>query len=390
MTTPITSFPSPNSPTMSSTSSFDVVSARSRSSTSSGLSFDDSDDEIVWGQSDGSLDSGLASDDDFVVLSRPRSPPTHNNDGADTPNNLVSDAVRRSLHEQVSSIVRTETATRKLHTLAAKKPRSRPVSQPHSPVECTTPVSERPPSSVTRTPSPSHKGGRRRRRNAKKSSPSPSPSPTQASVPTTSSLTSRNSPPVALSGGVRLGVKKVQSPSLGSNASTSSSPNPMALPASSSPALPSSKPPISPQSNDVVGFGARSIVDDVSERASECGNEDEPVSSAYDTAASYITSCLSNPSAVCRLTLLQSLIVEFGVVSSSMPVSLSKARSILKSRVFVNIGEYLVARERGPQAVQEIIHPSRRALIRDLRQKRNRVPRHLVKEAGLSVLLVSF
>ncbi|KAJ6455756.1 hypothetical protein C8R45DRAFT_1035577 [Mycena sanguinolenta] len=377
MATPITSFPS--SPTMSSTSSFDVVSARSRSSTSSSLTFDDSDDEIVWGQSDGSLDSGLASDDDFVVLNRPRSPPALR-DGADTPNNLVSDNVRRSFYEQVSPIVQT-------HTLAATKPRSRPVSQPQSPLQCTTPVSERPSSVATRTPSPSQKSGRRRRRNAQKSSPSPPPSPTQASAPLSSKPPSRNSSPVTLSGGVRLGVKKAQSPSLGSNP-TSPSPNP--TPPLRASASPSSKPSVSSPANVVVGLGARSIVDDVSERASECGNEDEPVSPAYDAAASYITSCLSNPSAVCRLTLLQSLIVEFGLVSSSMPMSLNKAKSILKSRVFVNISEYLVAREQGPAAVQEIIHPSRRSLLRDLRQKRNRVPRHLVKEAGLSVLLVSF
>jgi hypothetical protein len=130
-------------------------------------------------------------------------------------------------------------------------------------------------------------------------------------------------------------------------------------------------------------------VDDVSERASECGGEDEIGPGAYDAASSYITSCLSDPSSVCRLTLLQSLIVEFGVVCSSLPESLSKAKAMLKSSVFVNIGEYLDARQRGPAAVQEIIHPSKSSLVRDLRRKRTRrVPRGLVKETGLGVLLV--
>lgn len=112
------------------------------------------------------------------------------------------------------------------------------------------------------------------------------------------------------------------------------------------------------------------------------------VQGMYDAAASYINSCISDPSSVCRLTLLQALIIELGLASSSMPASLKQAKAMLKSRVFVNVGEYLDARKRGPAAVQGIIHPSKSSLIRDLRRKRNPVPLQWVKETGLNVLLV--
>jgi hypothetical protein len=336
MATPI--FPVPNSPTMSSASSFDVLSLRSRSSTTSSEVFiDDSDDEIVWGQSDDSLlDSGPASDDDFVVLSRPRSPRASVS-VAPPPaptDNLVSDLARLSVNE-VSSIIRKN---KKAAAAAAKvqdsgiaapkrasgksKPNARLVSQPHSPSACATPVSERPSSVATlRKGSTSPSGKARRRRTKKSGSQSPTSTP--------------------------------GSPLFGS-----------------------------------VGLGARSIVDDISERASECGGDEEIVPGMYDAAASYINSCISDPSSVCRLTLLQALIIELGLASSSLPASLTQAKAVLKSRVFVNVGEYLDARQRGPAAVQGIIHSSKSSLLRDLRTKRNHVPLQRVKESGLGVLLV--
>ncbi|KAJ6513855.1 hypothetical protein C8R47DRAFT_1173249 [Mycena vitilis] len=320
---------------MSSASSFDIVSSRSRSSTMSGVY--DSDDEIVWGVSDGSLSSSesalsaegsisFASDDDFVVLSRPRSPgaslqvhlPPPSNGGDDTPNNLASDLARLSV-SQVSSIIRQKkrvAAVAKLQTAAAAKQNKNltptlPVS--HSPQ---TPVSE---SATPRKGSPSGgKAVRRRRRNNNRSG-------------------------------------------------------------SESPVMPG-------------GFAARPIVDDVSEQpdsASERGDDDElAVQSMYDAAASYINSCLADPSSICRLTLLQSLIIELGLASSSLPASLTAAKNMIKSRVFLNVGEYLDARQQGPEAVQGIMHKSKSSLIRDLKKNRNHVSLRWVKETGLQVLLV--
>jgi len=349
MATPITSIAAIlHSPTMSSASSFDVVSSRSRSSTTtSDIYFDDSDDEIVWGVSDGSLSSSEsdlsangstfpASDDDFVVLSRPRSPrvstaqartvPPPPSNGADTPNatTLASDLARLSVNE-VSSIIRRNkkaaaaaAATAKQNPGVAspkytnKKKKQTQTSQ--SPVA--TPVSDRPSSVATlRKGSPSGKPAVRRRRKNKSERGSPVPD---------------------------------------------------------------------------SGFGARPIVDDISEHpdsASEGG--DDEFTSMYDAAASYINSCLADPSSVCRLTLLQALIIELGLASSSLPASLTAAKAIIKSRAFLNVGEYLDARRKGPAAVQEVMHKSKSSLIRDLRKKRNPISLQWVKETGLQVLLVS-
>ncbi|KAJ7694181.1 hypothetical protein B0H17DRAFT_1159228 [Mycena rosella] len=339
MATPITVVPS--SPTMSAASSFDMVSSRSRSSTASSQSpdmdFDDSDDEIVWSVSEESLSSSNesslspASDDDFVVLSRPRSPqrrsadtrrePTPTTDGANTPSNLASDLARLSVNQVSATIRRNKKAAAKEGAAVSpkhRKPSSRPKAEGGSkspPPTPTTPVSDRPSSVATlRKGSPSGKPGRRSRKNKAGAAAAPS------------------------------------------------------------------------------GFGARPIVDDISEQpdsASERGDSEFAVPSMYEAAASYINSFLADQTSVCRLTLLQSLIIELGLASSSMPASLTAAKAMLKSQAFLNVGEYLDARQRGPAAVQSVMHPSKTALIKDLRKKRNATALRVVKESGLQVLLVS-
>jgi len=105
---------------------------------------------------------------------------------------------------------------------------------------------------------------------------------------------------------------------------------------------------------------------------------------------------LSNPDAkndsVCRLTLLQSLIIELGLATSSLtlPSSLKAAKVFLKSRVFLNIKEYVAVRSQGPEAVQKVLYPSRKALIKDIKKKRNAMPLQWVKQHGLQVLLVGW
>lgn len=206
MATPITSIL--RSPTMS-TSSFDIVSSRSRSSTTtSDIYFDDSDDEIiVWGVSDGSLSSSSesdlsvngraspASDDDFVVLSRPRSPPRvvlprpSNNAHTPHPNTttLASDLARLSVNEVSSIIRRNKKAAAAAATTAAKqnpggispksttKKQKKQTQTSQSPAPA--PVSDRPSSVATlRKGSPSGNGaGGRRRRKPKSKSGSPVP-----------------------------------------------------------------------------------------------------------------------------------------------------------------------------------------------------------------------
>ncbi|KAF7304681.1 hypothetical protein MKEN_01182200 [Mycena kentingensis (nom. inval.)] len=143
------------------------------------------------------------------------------------------------------------------------------------------------------------------------------------------------------------------------------------------------------------GLGARPIVDDLSsvpDSASEAGDDDALALLSFKHASSHISAFLEDNTSTSILTLLQSLVVELGLVTSAspslLPASLTQARAILKSRAFVNISEYLVARQHGPSAIQEIMHPSRSALIRDLRRNRNRVKKEQVKASGLSVLLV--
>lgn len=144
-----------------------------------------------------------------------------------------------------------------------------------------------------------------------------------------------------------------------------------------------------------TSHGSRNVVDDVSDRQSlsmEGDSVTEP-SIEWQEAATFISSYLSNPAAqastVCRLTLLQSIIIELGLgASSTLPVSLTAAKAFLKSRAFLNIRAYLAVRGQGPKAVQGLLFPSRSALIKDIRKKRNPASLKWVKKHGLQVLLV--
>ena len=104
---------------------------------------------------------------------------------------------------------------------------------------------------------------------------------------------------------------------------------------------------------------------------------------------------LSNPDAqtdnVCRLTLLQSLIIELGLATAStLPPTLSTAKAFLKAHAFLNIREYIAVRGQGPEAVQSVMYPSRSALIKSIKKKRNATSIKWVKALGLQVLLVGY
>ncbi|TFK72231.1 hypothetical protein BDN72DRAFT_895049 [Pluteus cervinus] len=135
-----------------------------------------------------------------------------------------------------------------------------------------------------------------------------------------------------------------------------------------------------------TGLGQRPIVDDVSELSSVQGDD-----RAYEEAVAYITSFLSSPlkDSVAYLTFLQSLIVELGIATTSLPRSLTAAKALIKSQAFLNICEYLEVRSQGQGALQRVMYPSRSALIKSIRQTRNRAPLKMVKSSGLQVLLVS-
>jgi len=143
-----------------------------------------------------------------------------------------------------------------------------------------------------------------------------------------------------------------------------------------------------------VGLGSRPIVDDVSESGDGFSTDEVGEPSMYEEAVRYITTFLQNPSAYgessSRLTLLQSLIIELGLSTSSLPASLTSAKAVIKSQVFVNIREYLAVRDQGPDAVKQVLYPSRSALIKSIKkQPRNRASLDWVKQHGLQVLLVA-
>lgn len=154
------------------------------------------------------------------------------------------------------------------------------------------------------------------------------------------------------------------------------------------------------------GLGEREIVDDVSEAG------EYAVPAVYRAAVNYISSFLSDPSeksSMSKLRLLQALIIELGLLPTallpsspalssaanfpsvpSLPNSLKAARTLLKSSVFLNVKDYLAVRGDGLDALRGVMHPSRQALIKDVRKNKTRkVPRDVVKGMGLNVLLVT-
>ncbi|ETW85477.1 hypothetical protein HETIRDRAFT_407507 [Heterobasidion irregulare TC 32-1] len=128
-----------------------------------------------------------------------------------------------------------------------------------------------------------------------------------------------------------------------------------------------------------------------------------------------MTSFLENPKPTnngAMLPLLHALIIELGLLSKfqgnkvapkvapktvpspftlpELPRSLRQAKLLLKSHAFINIRDYLNARGDGFAALQKVLHPSRRSLVREIRtQPKKRVPLGWVKQSGLNVLLVS-
>lgn len=132
-----------------------------------------------------------------------------------------------------------------------------------------------------------------------------------------------------------------------------------------------------------------------SERSEDSLTSAEDQTRLFEEASNYITAYLAHPEAkenqVCKLTLLQSLLIELGLAkgSSALPTSLRAATQIIKSTVFINIKEYLLVRTQGPQAILAAMYPSRSALVKAMRKKANRAPLQWVKDHGLNVLLVS-
>ena len=107
-----------------------------------------------------------------------------------------------------------------------------------------------------------------------------------------------------------------------------------------------------------------------------------------------------SPTANSNLKLLHALIIELGlaptaevaalgVPNESPPRSLRAARALLKSKVFVNVCDYLAVRGKGLDALRSVMHPSRQALVKDIRGSRKKMAAKEVKKNGLGVFLVT-
>lgn len=142
------------------------------------------------------------------------------------------------------------------------------------------------------------------------------------------------------------------------------------------------------------------IVDDTSSLASDAisvTSDDESTTSTatvtgYEDASRFITGFLSSPEdkdSVNKLTLLQSLILELDVADvCTLPTTITSAKKLLKSEAHVNIREYIAVREKGQDALKGIMHASRGSLAKSIRKKKNPASLTWVKQQGLTVLLV--
>jgi len=98
------------------------------------------------------------------------------------------------------------------------------------------------------------------------------------------------------------------------------------------------------------------------------------------------------------LLMLQALILELGCLPSvakgkfsipQLPATLRQAKLLLKSHAFINVRDYLAVREQGQAALQGVMHPNRKSLVKEVRKGKRRMPVGEVKKAGLNVLLVN-
>ena len=91
-----------------------------------------------------------------------------------------------------------------------------------------------------------------------------------------------------------------------------------------------------------------------------------------------------------KLEFLQALIIELGLYTglAALPSSMRAAKALLKGQVFLNVRDYLAVRSQGVDALRAVMHPSRSALMREIRSGKKETAK-TVKETGLSVLLVT-
>ncbi|KAG8899905.1 hypothetical protein FRC01_010331, partial [Tulasnella sp. 417] len=142
--------------------------------------------------------------------------------------------------------------------------------------------------------------------------------------------------------------------------------------------------------------------------------------STYNDAVAFITKYITNPpqqpSVADQLRLLQSLIIELGLLSgkATMPQSIKAAKKLISQHVHINVKDYLARRTKqveaaraGPAAstkgkkasaqvgvgvteLRKLMFPSKSALMQSLKGNKKKVmPREAIKKAGLRVFMVT-
>lgn len=330
-----------------------------------------SEDEIVWSFSE--LSSGAASplsqraqspgtfsDDDLIVVSRPRSPPQRFQSFPADPSAITVDALSRNLARldiqsgRLHDPERTPIVRRSGDKLIAKAP-----SAPST---------------------PKRRSRKRRSSSAAVAEPLSPTTPKAKQQPITPPAT----PPASAS-------KKKKHASAKFAVSVKEPTTPPKSPKSTKAKSKSAAPQPPAVGQEASGLGERPIVDDVS----EAGDFAAGRLSKYDEAVQYVTSALADPETKphSNLNFLQALIIELGLetASEALPRSLRAARAILKAQVFLNVKDYLAVRHKGLDAVRSVMHPSRKALVDDIKtnKKTRKVPVDVVKKTGLNVFLVT-
>ncbi|KAI0340523.1 hypothetical protein BDW22DRAFT_379985 [Trametopsis cervina] len=379
-------------------SSFHYVTASERHSADANDSSEDSfgsisdvstsdDDEIVWSISDLSSAGNprqpaalrspdILSDEEYIVLSPPLSQPRGANSSSSSSAGSVTDSGVEEWSVGLSDVMSN------LNIDDSDLDSVRPISQ----------------ASSTR---------RRRRRAGRTSAAVSTTAPFAAPVPpvTTPKPKRKNS---------KAKVSSAPAAVPGASAPKSKK-KPKAAKARPTPAR------VAPETTAKAGLGERPILDDVSEAGTEkTAAYDEAVEYVSTSVTHFISGCESHqclylsfrvlsatvPEAKAKsnLTFLQALIVELGLLTihstspdqsfyhlPSLPRSMKAAKALLKSNVFLNVRDYLDVRGRGLDALRNVMHPSRKALIKDLSRGKGqrKVPRDYVKNTGLGVLLVT-
>ncbi|EEB92047.1 hypothetical protein MPER_09497 [Moniliophthora perniciosa FA553] len=120
------------------------------------------------------------------------------------------------------------------------------------------------------------------------------------------------------------------------------------------------------------GLGARPIVDDVSEVASDNGDREVTQKSAYEEAVRFVNMFLTNPDAYNnssgRLTLLQSIIIELGLAKSAIPVSMKSAKPYSNHTLSLTFESTSPFQSKGMEVILRDMHSSIFALARFIKK----------------------